>query len=103
MVTRIPADIGMALEEVETPALLVDLDAPARVVRGSNQAYAMLVAQPDVDLGWFQTIDRQAMFALHEQEELRLLETRTFQFRCGCSRDRLISVLIGAFGDRPLA
>jgi len=40
MVTRPPAEVGMSLEDVDTPALLLDLDAFERNVAGLAQAVA---------------------------------------------------------------
>src|SRR5215212_267788 len=42
MTTRPPAEIGMSLDEVDTPALLVDLDAIGVCVQKVSEAEAMV-------------------------------------------------------------
>ena len=73
---------------------------PARLFRMGGDAYAMLVAQPDIDLKWFQAMDVAAMGRLADEEELGLLERRQYHFECGCDLETVLSVVVRAFaGD----
>lgn len=66
---------------------------PARLFRLPDEAFAMIVAQPDCDLEWFQSLDGSGVERLADTEELRLLETRRYHFGCGCTLQLIYSVL----------
>lgn len=73
---------------------------PARLFRMGGDAYAIVVAQPDIDMEWFDGLDTEAVRALEKDEELRLLEKRVYHFGCGCNLEMILNVLVSAFqGD----
>lgn len=75
---------------------------PAKFFRYSPEDIVMVVAQPDCDIDWFESLDQCAILALDKTEELSLLENRGVSFHCGCSLDRLLPTL-SAFADESLA
>lgn len=68
---------------------------PARAFRLDDENFALVAAQPDCDLEWFEALDEDAVAKIDEEEETKLLETRRFHFHCGCSLDRILPMLSG--------
>lgn len=65
----------------------------ARAFDLGNDRYALLTAQPDADHDWLSELTAQQVSAIPETEETKRLETRRFQFRCGCTLERLLPVI----------
>ena len=59
----------------------------ARLFRHGPEDFVMITAQPECDLDWLATLDDDAVRKLDSSEELSLLETRRYQFDCGCTAD----------------
>ncbi len=72
---------------------------PARAFRLDDENFALIAAQPDCDMEWFDSLDEDAVSKIEEQEETKALETRRFRFHCGCSLERILSML-GAWEER---
>ena len=53
----------------------------------------MISAQPQCDVAWLEGLDDTAVHALDETETLSLLEERAYRWECGCSQERMLSVL----------
>jgi len=70
---------------------------PARYFELSDETYAMLTAQPDCDMDWFNSLDNRAAASLADDEELGFLEERYYRFECGCNESRMFNTI------RPLA
>ena len=66
---------------------------PARLFRYAPEDIVMVSAQPDCDLAWLDQLDDDAIRTLDAGESLRLLETRSYFFACGCSLERILPVL----------
>jgi molecular chaperone Hsp33 len=73
---------------------------PARAFRLDDEHFALLTAQPDCDMEWFEAIGTGGIAAIQRQEETTVLETRRFRFHCGCTLERILPVL-GSWRDRP--
>lgn len=58
-----------------------------------DEDYVLIVAQPDVDQAWLENLTVEDVREMDKQEELSLLETRTYHFECGCSEQRIWEVL----------
>lgn len=69
-----------------------------RYFRHSDEDYLLITSQPDCDLAWLESLDDDAIRTLDSDEELSLLETRVYQFDCGCSQDRIFP-LIASMSD----
>jgi molecular chaperone Hsp33 len=67
----------------------------ARAFRLDDENFALVAAQPDCDMEWFETLDGEAVGKIDSTEETKLLETRRFRFHCGCTLDRILPVLGG--------
>lgn len=65
----------------------------ARFFRHGPEDYVMISAQPGCDLDWLGQLDDGAVQALDQTETLSLLEQRTYRWSCGCSQERMFSVL----------
>lgn len=73
---------------------------PCRVFSLGDDNYVLLAAQPDFDEEWLESLTDESVKSLLEDEETKLLETRKFYFRCGCSEEKLLQSLAG-FKDKP--
>ncbi len=72
---------------------------PARAFRLEDENFALLAAQPDCDMAWFEALDEDAVDSILDNEETSLLETRQFRFHCGCTLERILPIL-GGWRDR---
>jgi molecular chaperone Hsp33 len=68
---------------------------PARAFRFEDDHFALVAAQPDCDMEWFEALNEQEVSRIDETEETKLLETRRFRFHCGCTLDKILPVLGG--------
>ena len=68
---------------------------PARGFRLEDEHFALVAAQPDCDMTWFEALDEEAVSRIDHTEEIKLLETRRFRFHCGCTLERILPVLGG--------
>ncbi|MEZ6184302.1 MAG: Hsp33 family molecular chaperone HslO [Planctomycetota bacterium] len=73
---------------------------PARYFRLPDEQYVMVVAQPDCDMPWFESLTDETARTLDQDQELSLLEQRTFFFGCTCVMERFYAALAPA--ARPL-
>jgi molecular chaperone Hsp33 len=70
----------------------------------------MVSAQPDCDMGWFDSMNDAAIRTLDQKETLTLLEKRYYRWECGCDERRMMDVLRAVmmqdadalFGDEPV-
>lgn len=71
----------------------------ARAFMGQGDIFYLVTAEPDADYDWLNelTVDRVAQ--IEEQEQAKLLETRDFTYRCGCSAERIIPVVRAMMKD----
>ena len=65
----------------------------ARCIELPDECYTMVTAQPDADEEWLNSLTREKMAHLEEDEDTRVLETRRFRFYCGCTLDRILPTL----------
>jgi molecular chaperone Hsp33 len=72
---------------------------PARAFRLADERFALVAAQPDCDMEWFDALDAEKVAAVDADEEIHLLETRRFRFLCGCTLEKILPVL-GGWKDR---
>lgn len=68
---------------------------PARAFRLDDENFALLAAQPDCDLAWFEALDAAAVAQIDATEQTKLLETRRFRFACGCTLEQILPILGG--------
>lgn len=66
---------------------------PARYFRHGPEEFTMVSAQPGCDMDWFQVLDDPKVRALDRTETLSLLEQRSYRWSCGCSEERMFSIL----------
>jgi molecular chaperone Hsp33 len=71
---------------------------PARYFRLGGDKYGMVVAHPDCDQPWFESLDEAAVERLAEEEELGFLERRGYHFACGCNLNTVLQVVVQAYG-----
>jgi molecular chaperone Hsp33 len=74
---------------------------PARLFRYDEEDFVMVSAHPDCDMAWFEALDEQAIRKLDEQESMSLLETRRYQWNCGCNERRMMQVLAPIMRQSP--
>ena len=65
--------------------------ARAFVLEGDG--FALLTAQPGADHDWLSELTAQDVAELEKQEEMKVLETRKFTFRCGCTLDKILPTI----------
>lgn len=68
---------------------------PARAFRLPDEHFALVAAQPDCDMEWFESLDEEMVSRIDTDEETHLLETRRFRFHCGCTIDKILPILGG--------
>jgi molecular chaperone Hsp33 len=73
---------------------------PAKCFRLDDENYALIAAQPGYDEEWFGELDAEMAARITEDEQTKVLETRKFQFSCGCSKERILSTL-AVWKDKP--
>lgn len=66
---------------------------PARYFRYGPEDFVLISAQPGCDLAWLHNLDDDRVRELDKTETLSLLEKRVFRWSCGCSQDRMFSIL----------
>jgi len=66
---------------------------PARYFRNGPEDFVMVSAQPGCDLAWFHDLDDEQVRRLDDTETLSLLEQRSYRWGCGCSQERMFSIL----------
>src|SRR4051812_38304961 len=66
---------------------------PARYFRFGPEDFVMVSAQPGCDLDWLNDLDDEKVRTLDQNETLSLLEQRSYKWGCGCSQERMFSVL----------
>ena len=74
---------------------------PARLFRMGGDRYAIVVAQPDIDMEWFGALDSAALEHIEDQEDLGPLEQRAYHFACGCDLGTIVRILLRAFQNDP--
>jgi len=83
---------------------------PARYFRHGPEDFVIVSAQPGCDLDWFHALDDEKIRSLDQNETLSLLEERSYRWGCGCSPERMFSILApimrsdpaGLFGDESV-
>ena len=65
----------------------------ARAFIGEGDSFYLITAEPEADFDWLSELTAQQVARLDQTEETKLLETRNFTFRCGCSAQRIIPVI----------
>ncbi|MBQ8375788.1 MAG: Hsp33 family molecular chaperone HslO [Akkermansia sp.] len=55
--------------------------------------FVLITAQPDADHDWLQELTVENVRAISEVEQTKLLETRKFKFRCGCTVEKILPVV----------
>jgi len=72
---------------------------PGRAFRLEDENFALVAAQPDCDMQWFDALDEESVANIVTTQETKLLETRRFRFMCGCTLEKILPVL-GGWKDR---
>ena len=65
-----------------------------------DEEFLLIQALPQADPKWFRSLDQKAARDLMAAQS-EVLDTRTFAFRCGCSKDRMLSVIQAIYYDKP--
>ena len=74
---------------------------PARYFQHGPEDFVMISAQPGCDLDWFRQLDHEQVRKIDETETLSLLEQRAYRWGCGCSQERMFSVLAPMMRSDP--
>lgn len=75
----------------------------ARFFRHGDEDFVFVVAQPQCDEDWLRALTDEAIRTLDESETLSLLEQRYYRFKCGCTQERMMRVLLSPFRQDPEA
>ncbi|MDQ6625789.1 MAG: Hsp33 family molecular chaperone HslO [Verrucomicrobiota bacterium] len=76
---------------------------PARYFQIGPEEFVMVSAQPGCDLDWLQSLDDEKVRSLDETETLSLLEQRSYRWGCGCSQEKMLSILAPIMRTDPEA
>jgi molecular chaperone Hsp33 len=64
-----------------------------RLFRLPDEEFVQISAEPDCDEIWLSEIQLENVLEIEQNETLTLLETRGYQFECGCSMERLLPII----------
>lgn len=65
----------------------------ARVFDLGNDRYALITAEPGADHDWLESLSAEEVKNIDTAEQTKVLETRKFYFRCGCSAEKILPVI----------
>ncbi|MEC9327852.1 MAG: Hsp33 family molecular chaperone HslO [Verrucomicrobiota bacterium] len=68
----------------------------------SEEEFVFISAQPECDEDWLLSLNDEAIRSLDKDEELSLLEKRHYSYRCGCTKERIITALATTSKDEVL-
>ena len=68
---------------------------PARAFRLADENFAIVAAQPDCDMAWFEALTATDVAQIDTTQQTKLLETRRFHFECGCTLEKILPILGG--------
>ena len=105
---RSTVDVGTAdIMSAASQYYLRSEQRPARYFELGGDHFALLVAQPDCDTAWLETVEAEEIQTLAADESRPPMERRIYRFLCGCSPERVASAvepalrhdLDGIFGE----
>ena len=73
---------------------------PARFFEVTDTEFLMLLGMPRVDQKWLAELSRDEAIGLSE-EDLQLLDEKTYRFQCGCSSEKMLDAVRVIFADKP--
>lgn len=73
----------------------------ARFFDLGDETIAMLSEHPDCDLDWFRSIDTDGVRKIRGNETVVGLERRHYQWKCGCSEQRIFKILLPGLRQNP--
>ncbi|MBQ1961406.1 MAG: Hsp33 family molecular chaperone HslO [Akkermansia sp.] len=65
----------------------------ARAFDLGQDVYALVAAQPGADYDWLTELTPDQVARIAETEETKVLETRKFTFRCGCTLQKILPTI----------
>ena len=68
----------------------------------SEEEFVFISAQPECDEDWLLSLNDETIRSLDKDEELSLLEKRHYSYRCGCTKERIITALATTSKDEVL-
>ena len=68
----------------------------------SEEEFVFISAQPECEEDWLLSLNDEAIRSLDKDEELSLLEKRHYSYRCGCTKERIITALATTSKDEVL-
>lgn len=68
----------------------------ARYFELGDDHYALLISHPDCDEAWLKAVDVAAVKELDTKETLARIERRLYQWRCGCTQQKILTALAPA-------
>ncbi|MBI2497675.1 MAG: disulfide bond chaperone [Opitutae bacterium] len=74
---------------------------PARLFVLGGDDHALLMAHPDCDLAWFNTVDAGAVRNLEQTETLAPIQRRHYGWNCGCNQQKILTAIAPAFRADP--
>ena len=69
---------------------------PARFFDLGDDRYAMLLAHPDVDEAWLNTVALEDVKTLAKTQTLARIERRLYRWHCGCEQRKILAALAPA-------
>lgn len=67
----------------------------------TDEDYVLVSAEPDCDLEWLAALTEADIRNLDKTEVLALLEKRPFQWKCGCSQEKMENLLLPTMSKDP--
>lgn len=85
------ADVFHAAEQLYA----VSEQRPARFFELGEDRYTMLLSHPDCDEAWLKQLTAENVRELADKEVLSRIETRIYQWHCGCTQRKILGALAG--------
>lgn len=73
---------------------------PARFFEVTDAEYVMLLGLPTTNLEWFRSLARDEVLEFLEGP-MKPVGEAVYRFQCGCSSEKMLSVVRGLFHDQP--
>ncbi|MCH8540795.1 MAG: disulfide bond chaperone [Opitutales bacterium] len=76
---------------------------PARFFQTGENRFRLLLAHPDCDVRWLQSLEQKDLPHLDEEETVVFMERRPAFWHCGCVEKNLTKILVPSFAEDPEA
>lgn len=74
---------------------------PLRFFHGQKEEILLVVALPQADRDWLAGLSGEEAFRLCRDGDLKLISEHAIQFKCGCRKPQILSILVSLYRESP--